>query len=155
MAQSSVKQLRWIFTFKEVLCQFHPFYWKDYFSFTIKILSLFIFSSSSGLDSTFGGLEAMITALCDEYPRLLGRNRELFVLVLLAGVYVCSLPTCTYVSNRYNCKLISLKSKINKSRKEIPCSLNQKLKALTCSKVLFVLLLFILFIIYFITFIVN
>ena len=53
-----------------------------------------------GLDSTFGGLEAMITALCDEYPRLLGRHRELFVAVLLTGIYFCSLPTCTYVSDQ-------------------------------------------------------
>lgn len=52
-----------------------------------------------GLDSTFGGLEAMITALCDEYPRLLGRHREIFVAVLLIGIYICALPTTTYVSN--------------------------------------------------------
>lgn len=51
-----------------------------------------------GLDSTFGGLEAMITALCDEYPRVIGRNREWFVLFLLCGIYVCALPTMTYVS---------------------------------------------------------
>ncbi|KAJ9585512.1 hypothetical protein L9F63_002713, partial [Diploptera punctata] len=49
-----------------------------------------------GLDSTFGGLEAMITALCDEYPRLLGRHREIFVAVLLMGIYICALPTTTY-----------------------------------------------------------
>ncbi len=53
----------------------------------------------AGLDSTFGGLEAMITALCDEYPRLLGRHRELFVCALLVFVYICSLPTTTYVSS--------------------------------------------------------
>jgi solute carrier family 6 (neurotransmitter transporter, serotonin) member 4 len=52
----------------------------------------------SGLDSTFGGLEAMITALCDEYPRTLGKNREKFVAGLLVFIYICSLPTCTYVS---------------------------------------------------------
>ncbi|XP_039292530.1 sodium-dependent serotonin transporter [Nilaparvata lugens] len=48
------------------------------------------------LDSTFGGLEAMITALCDEYPRVLGRNREIFVAVLLVAIYFCALPTTTY-----------------------------------------------------------
>lgn len=53
--------------------------------------------SASGLDSTFGGLEAMITALCDEYPRFLGRHREIFVAVLLTGIYICALPTTTYV----------------------------------------------------------
>ncbi|BES95894.1 transporter [Nesidiocoris tenuis] len=56
----------------------------------------FLMLITLGLDSTFGGMEAMITALCDEYPRLLGRNRELFVLILLMMVYVCALPTCTY-----------------------------------------------------------
>ena len=53
-----------------------------------------------GLDSTFGGLEAMITALCDEFPNFIGKRREFFVLVLLAFIYVCALPTMTYVSNR-------------------------------------------------------
>jgi len=63
---------------------------------------LLTFSVSSGLDSTFGGLEAMITALCDEYPRLLGRHREIFVAVLLTGVYICALPTTTYVRTASN-----------------------------------------------------
>lgn len=53
-----------------------------------------------GLDSTFGGLEAMITALCDEFPNFIGRRREKFVLVLLVFIYVCALPTMTYVSSR-------------------------------------------------------
>ncbi|XP_052132702.1 sodium-dependent serotonin transporter-like, partial [Frankliniella occidentalis] len=56
----------------------------------------FVMLITLGLDSTFGGLEAMITALCDEYPRLLGRHREIFVAVLLVFVYLFSLPTCTY-----------------------------------------------------------
>lgn len=58
----------------------------------------FLMLITLGIDSTFGGLEAMITALCDEYPRFLGRRRELFVLVLLIGIYLCALPTTTYVS---------------------------------------------------------
>lgn len=49
-----------------------------------------------GLDSTFGGLEAMITGLCDEYPQTLGKRRELFVAVLLMFIYLCALPTTTY-----------------------------------------------------------
>jgi len=49
-----------------------------------------------GLDSTFGGLEAMITGLCDEYPKVLGKYREAFVAALLGGIYLCALPTCTY-----------------------------------------------------------
>ncbi|XP_018334453.1 sodium-dependent serotonin transporter [Agrilus planipennis] len=56
----------------------------------------FLMLITLGLDSTFGGLEAMITALCDEYPKLLGRHREIFVAVLLFGIYICALPTTTY-----------------------------------------------------------
>lgn len=44
------------------------------------------------------GLEAVTTALCDEYPRVLGRHREAFVAVLLLFIYICALPTTTYVS---------------------------------------------------------
>lgn len=58
----------------------------------------FLMLITLGLDSTFGGLEAMITALCDEYPKVLGRHRELFVGFLLLGIYICALPTTTYVS---------------------------------------------------------
>lgn len=58
----------------------------------------FLMLITLGLDSTFGGLEAMVTALCDEYPRALGRRREWFVLFLLIGIYLCALPTTTYVS---------------------------------------------------------
>lgn len=58
----------------------------------------FLMLITLGLDSTFGGLEAMITALCDEYPRVIGRRREWFVLFLLIGIYMCALPTMTYVS---------------------------------------------------------
>ncbi|XKL68555.1 hypothetical protein PGB90_004046 [Kerria lacca] len=56
----------------------------------------FLMLITLGLDSTFGGLEAMVTALCDEYPRLLRCHREIFVAVLLIGVYVGALPTTTY-----------------------------------------------------------
>ncbi|XP_019874139.2 sodium-dependent serotonin transporter [Aethina tumida] len=56
----------------------------------------FLMLITLGLDSTFGGLEAMITALCDEYPKVLGRHREIFVAVLLFCIYICALPTTTY-----------------------------------------------------------
>lgn len=59
----------------------------------------FLMLITLGLDSTFGGLEAMITALCDEYPKVLARHREIFVGVLLLGIYICALPTTTYVSD--------------------------------------------------------
>ena len=58
----------------------------------------FLMLITLGLDSTFGGLEAMITALCDEYPNTLGKRREWFVFGLLVVIYVCALPTMTYVS---------------------------------------------------------
>ncbi|CAG0895657.1 unnamed protein product [Darwinula stevensoni] len=56
----------------------------------------FIMLITLGIDSTFGGLEAMITGLCDEYPRLLGKRRELFVAVLLVLIYLPALSTTTY-----------------------------------------------------------
>jgi len=40
----------------------------------------------------------MITGLCDEYPTFLGKRREIFVGVLLVFIYLCALPTTTYVS---------------------------------------------------------
>lgn len=67
----------------------------------------FLMLITLGIDSTFGGLEAMITALCDEYPRALGRRRELFVLFLLLGIYLCALPTTTYVSSSSKCFFFS------------------------------------------------
>ncbi|XP_050531792.1 sodium-dependent serotonin transporter [Daktulosphaira vitifoliae] len=56
----------------------------------------FLLLITLGLDSTFGGLEAIITGLCDEYPNVLKRNRELFVAALVAVIYILSLPTTTY-----------------------------------------------------------
>ncbi|CAG0915473.1 unnamed protein product [Notodromas monacha] len=55
----------------------------------------FLMLITLGIDSTFGGLEALITGLCDEYPQVLGRHREWFVLGLLVFIYVCALPTVT------------------------------------------------------------
>jgi len=63
------------------------FFWAILFFFMLITL---------GIDSTFGGLEAMITGLCDEFPKSLGKHREMFVLALLGGIFLCCLPTCTY-----------------------------------------------------------
>ena len=62
----------------------------------------FIMLITLGLDSTFGGLEAMVTGLCDEYPNI-RKNREIFVGVLLVFIWICALPTTTYVSLSSSC----------------------------------------------------
>ncbi|KAL7986583.1 hypothetical protein Chor_012866 [Crotalus horridus] len=55
----------------------------------------FLMMITLGLDSTFGGLEAVITALMDEYPQVLGKHRQLFVLGLSAVCFLGSLATLT------------------------------------------------------------
>lgn len=65
------------------------------FSFFWAIIFFFMLITL-GLDSTFGGLETIITGLCDEYPTTLGKHREWFVAALLGGIYLCALPTFTY-----------------------------------------------------------
>ncbi|KAL5968813.1 Sodium-dependent serotonin transporter [Taenia solium] len=47
-----------------------------------------------GLDSTFGGLEAIITALLDRWPKL-RKKREIVVLIMVIYCYVGALPTTT------------------------------------------------------------
>uniref|UniRef100_A0A8B9HQR1 Transporter n=1 Tax=Astyanax mexicanus TaxID=7994 RepID=A0A8B9HQR1_ASTMX len=60
-----------------------------------------------GLDSTFAGLEGVITAMLDEFPHLLARRRELFVLGLVCVCYLGALSTLTYVSPlSYTCLLL-------------------------------------------------
>uniref|UniRef100_A0AAU7L0S8 Transporter n=1 Tax=Girardia tigrina TaxID=6162 RepID=A0AAU7L0S8_GIRTI len=54
----------------------------------------FIMLISLGLDSTFGGLEALITGILDEWPRL-RKRRELFVLLLIVYCFIGSLATTT------------------------------------------------------------
>lgn len=63
----------------------------DQFVRHVKIVLVFI------IILQFGGLEAMITGLCDEYPHVLRKNREIFVAILILGIYLCALPTTTYV----------------------------------------------------------
>lgn len=52
----------------------------------------------------FAGLEGVITAVLDEFPHLLVRRREWFVLGLVCVCYLGALSTLTYVSH-----LIALK----------------------------------------------
>ncbi|KIH43348.1 hypothetical protein ANCDUO_26649, partial [Ancylostoma duodenale] len=54
----------------------------------------FLMLMTLGLDSSFGGSEAIITALSDEFP-LIKRNREIFIACLfsfymLIGFFMCT-----------------------------------------------------------------
>ncbi|VDK89419.1 unnamed protein product [Litomosoides sigmodontis] len=56
----------------------------------------FIMLITLGIDSTFSGIEALITGFCDEYPEVLARRREIFVGGVIVAFYFGSLPTVTY-----------------------------------------------------------
>uniref|UniRef100_A0A673B703 Transporter n=1 Tax=Sphaeramia orbicularis TaxID=375764 RepID=A0A673B703_9TELE len=49
-----------------------------------------------GLDSTFAGLEGVITAMLDEFPHILVKRREWFVFGLVCVCYLGALSTLTY-----------------------------------------------------------
>ncbi|XP_067010554.1 sodium-dependent dopamine transporter isoform X2 [Anabrus simplex] len=57
-------------------------------------LIFFMMLLTLGLDSSFGGSEAIITALSDEYP-IIGRNREIFVACLFSLYFVVGLASCS------------------------------------------------------------
>ncbi|XP_021941759.1 sodium-dependent dopamine transporter [Zootermopsis nevadensis] len=57
-------------------------------------LIFFMMLLTLGLDSSFGGSEAIITALSDEYP-VIGRNREVFVACLFTLYFVVGLASCS------------------------------------------------------------
>ncbi|XP_026479366.1 sodium-dependent dopamine transporter-like [Ctenocephalides felis] len=57
-------------------------------------LIFFLMLLTLGLDSSFGGSEAIITALSDEFP-VLGRHREKFVAVLFVIYFLVGLVSCT------------------------------------------------------------
>ncbi|KAI3484110.1 hypothetical protein L1887_52904 [Cichorium endivia] len=54
----------------------------------------FLMLLTLGLDSSFGGSEAIITALSDEYE-LIRKNREIFVACLFSFYFLVGLTTCT------------------------------------------------------------
>uniref|UniRef100_A0A8C9SR37 Transporter n=1 Tax=Scleropages formosus TaxID=113540 RepID=A0A8C9SR37_SCLFO len=56
----------------------------------------FLMIITLGLDSTFAGLEGLITAMLDEYPQVLGRRREWVVLGLVCLCYLGALSTVCY-----------------------------------------------------------
>lgn len=55
----------------------------------------FVLLITLGLDSSFGGLESVITAVCDISPRLANR-RKLVVLFVVTVCFLGGLPTTTY-----------------------------------------------------------
>ncbi|XP_058458136.1 sodium-dependent dopamine transporter isoform X1 [Malaya genurostris] len=61
---------------------------------TFWALIFFMMLLTLGLDSSFGGSEAIITALSDEFPKI-GRNREIFVACLFSLYFVVGLASCT------------------------------------------------------------
>nr|XP_060640757.1 sodium-dependent serotonin transporter-like [Anolis sagrei ordinatus] len=62
---------------------------------TFFAIIFFFMMITLGLDSTFGGLEAVITAIMDEYPKTLGKQREVFVLGLIITSFLGALATLT------------------------------------------------------------
>ncbi|XP_045785625.1 sodium-dependent dopamine transporter [Maniola jurtina] len=61
---------------------------------TFWALIFFMMLLTLGLDSSFGGSEAIITALSDEYPPI-GRHREVFVACLFTLYFIVGLTSCT------------------------------------------------------------
>lgn len=54
----------------------------------------FLMLLTLGLDSSFGGSEAIITALSDEYE-LIRKNREVFVALLFSFYFFVGIFTCS------------------------------------------------------------
>ncbi|KAK7072199.1 hypothetical protein SK128_023586 [Halocaridina rubra] len=61
---------------------------------TFWAIIFFMMLLTLGLDSSFGGSEAVITALSDEFP-VIGRNRKSFVAVLFTVDFFVGLACCT------------------------------------------------------------
>ncbi|XP_025159006.1 sodium-dependent dopamine transporter isoform X2 [Harpegnathos saltator] len=57
-------------------------------------LIFFMMLLTLGLDSSFGGSEAIITALSDEFP-IIGNNREIFVACLFTLYFLVGLASCS------------------------------------------------------------
>lgn len=65
---------------------------------TFWALIFFMMLLTLGLDSSFGGSEAIITALSDEFP-LIGKNREIFVACLFTLYFFVGLASCAQVKH--------------------------------------------------------
>ncbi|KAG1672550.1 Sodium-dependent dopamine transporter [Nymphon striatum] len=61
---------------------------------TFWAIIFFLMLITLGLDSSFGGSEAIVTALTDEFP-IIGRNREIFMALLFTFYYIIGIFSCT------------------------------------------------------------
>ncbi|KAM4700793.1 sodium-dependent serotonin transporter [Discoglossus pictus] len=63
---------------------------------TFFAIIFFLMLITLGLDSTFAGLEGVITAVLDEFPHIWGKRRELFVFLLISVCFLGALSTLTF-----------------------------------------------------------
>ncbi|KAM7073086.1 sodium-dependent serotonin transporter-like [Molossus nigricans] len=63
---------------------------------TFFAIIFFLMLITLGLDSTFAGLEGVITAVLDEFPHIWSKRRELFVLCVVVTCFFGSLVTLTF-----------------------------------------------------------
>lgn len=63
---------------------------------TFFAIVFFLMLITLGLDSTFAGLEGVITAVLDEFPHVWGKKRELFVFLLISVCFLGALSTMTF-----------------------------------------------------------
>nr|KAF6322880.1 solute carrier family 6 member 4 [Pipistrellus kuhlii] len=63
---------------------------------TFFAIIFFLMLITLGLDSTFAGLEAVVTGVLDEFPHIWSKRRELFVLGVIITCFFGSLATLTF-----------------------------------------------------------
>ncbi|XP_053222520.1 sodium-dependent serotonin transporter [Podarcis raffonei] len=63
---------------------------------TFFAIIFFLMLITLGLDSTFAGLEGVITAVLDEFPHIWSKRRELFVLGFIVTCFLGAMPTLTF-----------------------------------------------------------
>ncbi|XP_071944037.1 sodium-dependent noradrenaline transporter-like [Antedon mediterranea] len=56
----------------------------------------FLMLITLGLDSQFGGFEAVLTGIADEFPHLFNKRRELLTAIVVIIVFLLALPNVTY-----------------------------------------------------------